>query len=182
VVSFTPRPLHPEGKRPLYLLDRRLSAPQSRSQRRGEEKIRDPFRNQSLYRLCYPGCTLSRIEYFVIFYCFVNCLFYGIIIMSPELFRIWIRKYSKINSREIEWIGTNWIILAQDEGQRLALVNVVINLQRSWVTGGFSRRTQFHVLSKITLIIWCAPLDYGTPCTFVCVKSIFVLTVNVILA
>jgi hypothetical protein len=31
VVSFTPRPLHPQGKSPRYPLNRRLGGPQSRS-------------------------------------------------------------------------------------------------------------------------------------------------------
>jgi hypothetical protein len=38
VVSFTPRPLYPQRKGPLYPLDRRLGGPQSRSGRGGEEK------------------------------------------------------------------------------------------------------------------------------------------------
>jgi hypothetical protein len=38
VVSFTPRPLYPQGKTFLYPLDRRLGGPQSRSGRGGEEK------------------------------------------------------------------------------------------------------------------------------------------------
>jgi hypothetical protein len=42
VVSFTPLPLYPRGKSPRYPLDRRLDGPQSRSGRRGEEKILDP--------------------------------------------------------------------------------------------------------------------------------------------
>jgi hypothetical protein len=37
-----PRPLYPRGKSPQYPLDRRLGGPQSRSERRGEEKILDP--------------------------------------------------------------------------------------------------------------------------------------------
>jgi hypothetical protein len=37
VVSFTPRSLYPR-----YTLDRKLGEPQSRSGRRGEEKILDP--------------------------------------------------------------------------------------------------------------------------------------------
>jgi hypothetical protein len=37
VVSFTPRPLYPQGKNPWYPLNRRLSGPQSPSGR-GEEK------------------------------------------------------------------------------------------------------------------------------------------------
>jgi hypothetical protein len=42
VVSFTPLPLYSRGKSPRYPLDRRLGAPQSRSEERGEEKILDP--------------------------------------------------------------------------------------------------------------------------------------------
>jgi hypothetical protein len=38
VVSFTTRPLYPQGKSPWYPLDRRLGGPQSRSGRGGEEK------------------------------------------------------------------------------------------------------------------------------------------------
>jgi hypothetical protein len=43
VVSFTPRPLYPQGMRPCYPLDRRLSGPQSRSGRGGEEKNSYPL-------------------------------------------------------------------------------------------------------------------------------------------
>jgi hypothetical protein len=42
VVSFTPRPLYPEGKSHLYPSYRRLGGPQSRSGRRREEKILSP--------------------------------------------------------------------------------------------------------------------------------------------
>jgi hypothetical protein len=42
VVSFTPLPLYPFGKSPLYALDKRLVGPQSRSGRYGEVKILDP--------------------------------------------------------------------------------------------------------------------------------------------
>jgi hypothetical protein len=42
VVSFTPRPLYPQGKSPWYSLDRRLGGPQSRSGRGGEEKNSQP--------------------------------------------------------------------------------------------------------------------------------------------
>jgi hypothetical protein len=41
-VSFTPRPLYPRRKSPRYPLDRRLGGPQSRSGRRGEDKILVP--------------------------------------------------------------------------------------------------------------------------------------------
>jgi len=40
VVSFTPRPLYPRGKRFRYLPDRRLGKPQSRSGRGGDSCIR----------------------------------------------------------------------------------------------------------------------------------------------
>jgi hypothetical protein len=42
VVSFTPRPLYPQGKNPWYPLDRRLGGPQNRSGRGGEEKTSQP--------------------------------------------------------------------------------------------------------------------------------------------
>jgi hypothetical protein len=43
VVSFTHRPLYPQGKSPWYLLDRRLGGPKSRSGRGGEEKNSQPL-------------------------------------------------------------------------------------------------------------------------------------------
>jgi hypothetical protein len=57
---------NPQGNNPQYLFDRRLGEPQSRSGRRGQEKILDPTgtrtptrgspaRSQSLYRLSYLG-------------------------------------------------------------------------------------------------------------------------------
>jgi hypothetical protein len=42
MVSFTPPPLYPRGKRPRSPSDRKLGGPQSRSGRRGEGKILDP--------------------------------------------------------------------------------------------------------------------------------------------
>jgi hypothetical protein len=39
VVSFSPRPLYPQGKSPWYPLDRRLGGPQSQSGYGGEEKM-----------------------------------------------------------------------------------------------------------------------------------------------
>jgi hypothetical protein len=63
VVSFTPRPLYPQGKSPRYPLARRLGGPQSRSGRCDEEKNSQPppgiepwnpdrpARSPALYRL-----------------------------------------------------------------------------------------------------------------------------------
>jgi hypothetical protein len=42
VMRLTPWPLYPQGKSPLYPLDRRLRGPQSRSGRGGEEKNSQP--------------------------------------------------------------------------------------------------------------------------------------------
>jgi hypothetical protein len=53
VVSFTPRPLYPEGKSPWYPFDRKLGGPQSRSRRGGEEKNSQP-----------PFIVLKVIEYY----------------------------------------------------------------------------------------------------------------------
>jgi hypothetical protein len=67
VVSFTPRPLYPQGKSPWYPLDRKLGGPQSRSGRGGEEKNSQPppgivpknpdhvAHIPTLYRLSYRG-------------------------------------------------------------------------------------------------------------------------------
>jgi hypothetical protein len=46
VVSFTPRPLYPQGKSPWYPLDRRLGGPQSRSGC-SEEKNSQPRRESN---------------------------------------------------------------------------------------------------------------------------------------
>jgi hypothetical protein len=67
VVSFTPRPLYPQGKSPWQPLNRRLGGPQNWSGCCGEVKILDPTWSQtptpviqtiashSLYQLHYPG-------------------------------------------------------------------------------------------------------------------------------
>jgi hypothetical protein len=67
VLSFTPRPLHSQGKSPWYSLDRRLDGPQSRSGRSAEEKNSHsppgiepqnhdrPARNPALYGLSFHG-------------------------------------------------------------------------------------------------------------------------------
>jgi hypothetical protein len=71
VVSFTPLSLYPRGKSPRYPMERRLdpSAGLDDVERRklltlpGLElrPLGRPARNQSVYRLRYPGSMLSRI-------------------------------------------------------------------------------------------------------------------------
>jgi hypothetical protein len=59
----------------------------------------------------------------------------------------------KMNLREIGWGGMDWIDLAQDRDQCMALVNTLINLRvpqnvgeflSGCATGGLSRRVQLH--------------------------------------
>jgi hypothetical protein len=62
----------------------------------------------------------------------------------------------KMDLREIDWSGMDWIDLAQDRDQWWALVNTVMNLRApynvkkflsSCTTNDFSRRTQLHEVS-----------------------------------
>jgi hypothetical protein len=103
VVSFTPPSLSLRGrKNPRYPLDKSLSAPQSRSGRRGEENIlnpigtrapnpRSPTRSQSLYRLNYL-CPSSYICRFLMFLFQVQSLFnvlsHRVIILNEKYVRI----------------------------------------------------------------------------------------------
>jgi hypothetical protein len=60
-VRFTPLPLYPLGKSPLYTLDRRLGGPQNLSGRSGEEKNRT-----QTVQLVAPRYTDSRLKKFII--------------------------------------------------------------------------------------------------------------------
>jgi hypothetical protein len=44
----------------------------------------------------------------------------------------------KMNLREIEWDGMDWVDLAHDMDQRRALVNTVMKLQFTYNVGKFS--------------------------------------------
>jgi hypothetical protein len=70
VVSFTPRPLYPRGKSPRYPLDRRLNGPQSRSGRRGEEKIlsKAPYLQQTLNLLRdhFMWCETANLNAYLV--------------------------------------------------------------------------------------------------------------------
>jgi hypothetical protein len=50
----------------------------------------------------------------------------------------------KMDLREIEWDGMDWIDLAQDRDQWRALVNTAGMFLSSCTIGGFSGRTQLH--------------------------------------
>jgi hypothetical protein len=58
--SFTSRPLYPQRKNLQYPLDRRLGGPQSRSGRRGEEKIHDPT---GIRTPTYPSSNVVASRY-----------------------------------------------------------------------------------------------------------------------
>jgi hypothetical protein len=58
MVSFTPRPLYPQGKSPLYPLDRRLGGHQSRSGRGGENVLIVEF-----FILRYPFLLVAIFYY-----------------------------------------------------------------------------------------------------------------------
>jgi hypothetical protein len=55
VVSFTTRPLYPQGKSPWYPLDRRLGGPQSRSGCGGEEKNSEDMHSDFFFSLQIPS-------------------------------------------------------------------------------------------------------------------------------
>jgi hypothetical protein len=66
VVSFTHRPLYPQGKHPSYQLDRRLGGSLSRSRsceenscHAGNQNPGLPARSPSLYQLSYPVWYIS---------------------------------------------------------------------------------------------------------------------------
>jgi hypothetical protein len=64
VVSFTPRPLYPQGKSPWYPLDRRLGEPQSRSGR-DSRAVNNIWQNISANRVAYAcpnHCTKKRVH------------------------------------------------------------------------------------------------------------------------
>jgi hypothetical protein len=68
VVSFTPRPLYPQGKSPWYPLDRKLSGPQRHSGR-GEEKN---------YFLMYkPQIHIINHNFYVLVEYLVTLVFYA---------------------------------------------------------------------------------------------------------
>jgi hypothetical protein len=59
VASLTTRPLYPRGKSPRHPLDRRLGRPQSRSGRRGKEKILGPTGTRIRTPIFVPQIALA---------------------------------------------------------------------------------------------------------------------------
>jgi hypothetical protein len=76
VISFTSRPLYPQGKNPWYPLDRILGGPQSRSGRGGEEKNSSP-RRESNPRTPSVNCysTVSKKIVVSLLNCVLRLLF-----------------------------------------------------------------------------------------------------------
>jgi hypothetical protein len=90
VVSFTPRPLYPQGKSPWYSLDRRLGGTQSRSGRGGDENSKPlpgfepPTFQPVILAVHYHEQLFSRNAYeymFMVMYC-SKCIQYEIISKS----------------------------------------------------------------------------------------------------
>jgi hypothetical protein len=89
MISFTPRPLYPQGKSSWYALDRRLGWPQSRSGRGGEEKNFQPLpgleppiiqpiaQSYTTKRSVFYGVNLCLIQWTVnVYWCLKNSLFH----------------------------------------------------------------------------------------------------------
>jgi hypothetical protein len=70
----------------------------------------------------------------------------------------------KTDLREVEWGCMDWIDLAQDmegsyeHGKNLRVPQNVRMFLSSCVTGGFSRRTQFHEVGYAENESWCMDL------------------------
>jgi hypothetical protein len=61
VVSFTPRPLYPQGKNPLYPLDKTLGEPKNSSGHGGEEKSSQPLPEIEPWNPNHPASSLVAI-------------------------------------------------------------------------------------------------------------------------
>jgi hypothetical protein len=72
MISFTPRPLYPQGKSPWYPLDR-LSGPQSRSGRCGEVKNSQPPPGIEPWNLDRPPCSPALIFFYCRFQIYELC-------------------------------------------------------------------------------------------------------------
>jgi hypothetical protein len=120
VISFTPRPLYPQGKNHWCPLDRRLSGPQNRSGRGGEEKNSQiapgiepynpdrPARIPALYQLSYHGSSS--------YYCSSQNLssplaFFAVICVCILLFPILFTSCFQI----VQWKGKNIVVPVLNE-------------------------------------------------------------------
>jgi hypothetical protein len=96
VVSFTLRPLYPQGKSPWYPLDRRLGGPQSHFGCGGEDKNSQPppgieptYPDRPALSQCYTARAITGLVKEWITYWYENNVFHFICIIS--LFLIWIK-------------------------------------------------------------------------------------------
>jgi len=54
--------------------------------------------------------------------------------------------YIKVDLQELEWIGMDWIDLAQDRGRLWALVNAVMNFRVPYNAGNLISLSGFHYI------------------------------------
>jgi hypothetical protein len=138
VVSFTPRPLYPQGKRPWYPLDMRLGGPQSLSGHGGKEK-----NSQTLPRLEPPviqpvaqryTTELSRLPSGKYILCISQAMYRTFLLenLKRPIRRPRFRWEDNIRMhlKETDWEGVEEVHLTPDRDQWWALVNMVMKL---WV-------------------------------------------------
>jgi hypothetical protein len=100
VVSFTPLPLYPQGEIPRHPLDRRLSGPQRRSGRGGEEKNSQPV---AQHRTGWAITALKQqIKLQLI-------LIFKFLDMRREGKIFWtLLNWTELNRGELYWTECNW--------------------------------------------------------------------------
>jgi hypothetical protein len=77
-VSFTPRPLYPQGKSPWYPSDRRLGGPQSRCGRGGEKKNSHPRRKSNPRTPIVQPVDFMIITWQTTFQMYKTCIYEGV--------------------------------------------------------------------------------------------------------